>query len=56
MSEFEHPEKRLEREPTAKQAEPWLEAATTPFDNPRITAKGSLPRSLRSTRYAAASE
>lgn len=31
---------------------PWLAAATTPIDNPKITAKGSLPRSLRSTRYA----
>lgn len=35
---------------------PWLEAATTPMDNPKITAKGSLPRSLRSARYAAATE
>lgn len=31
----------------------WLEAATTPMDNPKITAKGQLPRSLRSKRYAA---
>ena len=31
---------------------PWLEAATAPADNPRITQKGGLPRSLRSARYA----
>lgn len=35
---------------------PWLEAATAPVDNPRITKKGGLPRSLRRDRYAAASE
>lgn len=26
---------------------PWLEAATAPVDNPKITKKGQLPRSLR---------
>lgn len=35
---------------------PWLEAATAPIDNPRITKKGQLPRSLRSARYAAATD
>lgn len=33
-----------------------IEAATAPVDNPRITKKGQLPRSLRRDRYAAASE
>lgn len=35
---------------------PWLSAATAPVDNPKITKRGELPRSLRSKRYAAASE
>jgi len=29
---------------------PWLAAATSPVDSPRITAKGSLPRALRSVK------